>query len=292
MGTGTEWYKQEETPATFSQELVDQLKRVLTLKGIIHIDTAECYRTYPELSCALAESNKPRDEIFITDKYSTQFKITESPSVGLKESLRKNNLAYVDLYLLHSPFIKKEINGFTLKDAWLEMEQIYFMGLAKNIGVSNFSQEDIKKILSFCKVKPQVNQIEFNCFLQNQTPGIVKFCQHNDILLEAYSPLSPLQRRTDMDHNSTEFYSFLAKLTDKYSKTEAQILLRWVHKRGILPVTTSSKIERIQKAQEIFEFDLTDEEMSTLTQLGLRQKAQRLYWRSEYNKYNEQSQIN
>lgn len=112
VGTGTWWFKQEETPENFCNELLDQLKYALTLPGIVHLDAAEVYRTYPELSEALKQSTKPREEIFITDKYSTQLKITKNPIVGLETSLKRNNLDYVDLYLLHSPFISKEKKWF------------------------------------------------------------------------------------------------------------------------------------------------------------------------------------
>ncbi|CAB4252226.1 similar to Saccharomyces cerevisiae YDL124W NADPH-dependent alpha-keto amide reductase [Maudiozyma barnettii] len=289
VGTGTRWYKQKETPENVNSELVSQIEKALTLPGIVHIDAAEVYRTYPEVGKALSQSKKPRDEIFITDKYSTQLKVTENPIVGLDTSLERLNIDYVDLYLLHSPFVSIEKNGFTLEDAWRQMEKLYKDGKTKNIGVSNFSVEDLEKILTICEIKPQINQIEFNAFLQNQTPGIVKFCQSHDIVLEAYSPLSPLQKRPENSEND-QFYKFVESLTIKYSKTEAQILLRWVTRRGVVAVTTSSKFSRVQDAQNLFTFDLTDEEVEEITKLGLKHKAQRLYWNEEYDKYNVQSQ--
>lgn len=289
VGTGTRWYKQEETAENFNNELVSQIEKALTLPGIVHIDAAEVYRTYPEVGKALSQSKKPRDEIFITDKYSTQLKVTENPIAGLDISLKRLNLDYVDLYLLHSPFVTKEKNGFTLEEAWKQMETLYKSGKAKNIGVSNFAVKDLEKVLAICEIKPQINQIEFNAFLQNQTPGIVKFCESQNIVMEAYSPLSPLQKRSDNSENDP-FYKFVDKLVAKYDKTEAQILLRWVTRRGIVAVTTSSKFSRVQEAQNLFTFDLTDEEVSEITKLGLQHKAQRLYWNEEYDKFNEESQ--
>lgn len=288
VGTGTRWFKQEETPENFSNELLDQLKYALTLPGIVHLDAAEVYRTYPELSEALKQSTKPREEIFITDKYSTQLKITKNPIVGLETSLKRNNLDYVDLYLLHSPFISKEKNGFNLEEAWKQMEQLYKDGKAKNIGVSNFSVNDLQRLMSTAEVIPQVNQIEYNAFLLNQTPGIVKFCQDHNILVEAYSPLGPLQKRSD---SNSQFYEYITSLAAKYNKSEAQILLLWVTKNGILPVTTSSKKERIQDAQNLFTFDLSKEEVDRITDLGLQNKAQRLYWNQQYDKFNGESQV-
>ncbi|GMM55393.1 aldo-keto reductase superfamily protein [Maudiozyma humilis] len=289
IGTGTRWFKQEETDKTFNNDLVEQISKGLTLPGIVHIDAAEIYRTYPEVGKALRENKKPRDEIFITDKYSTSLKITENPIVGLETSLKKLDLEYVDLYLLHSPFITVEKYGISLEQAWKDMETLYKQCKAKNIGVSNFAIEDLERILKVCEIKPQVNQIEFNAFLQNQTPGIFKFCQSHDIRLEAYSPLSPLQKKPD-NYESDPFYIYVADIAKKYGKTDAQILLRWVTKRGVVAVTTSSKFSRVQDAQNLFTFDLTQEEVDRITELGLAHPAQRLYWNDVYDKYNSESQ--
>ncbi|CDO95597.1 unnamed protein product [Kluyveromyces dobzhanskii CBS 2104] len=289
VGTGTAWYKSEETDATFSQDLVNIVKETLdTVPGVVHLDAAEIYRTYPELGAALKDTKKPREEIFITDKYSTLLQLSENPTVALESSLKKLGVDYVDLYLIHSPIIDK--NGtIDIETAWKHLEALYKSGKAKNIGVSNFTVEDLEKLLAVAEIKPQVNQIEFSPFLQNQTPGIVEFSQKNNILLEAYSPLGPLQKRP-ADSDKIGFYSYIAELTKKYSKSEAQVILLWVYKRGILPVTTSSKIERVQQAQDIFSFDLTDEEVKKITQLGLEQPALRLYWADVYTKYNSEAQ--
>ncbi|CAI6418299.1 ALI_HP2_G0007590.mRNA.1.CDS.1 [Saccharomyces cerevisiae] len=289
IGTGTRWYKNEETDATFSNSLVEQIVYALKLPGIIHIDAAEIYRTYPEVGKALSLTEKPRNEIFLTDKYSPQIKVSDSPAEGLDLALKKMGTDYVDLYLLHSPLVSKEAHGFSLEEAWKDMEQLYKSGKAKNIGVSNFAVEDLQRILKVAEVKPQVNQIEFSPFLQNQTPGIYKFCQEHDILLEAYSPLGPLQKKTAQD-DSQPFFEYVKELSEKYIKSEAQIILRWVTKRGVLPVTTSSRPQRISDAQNLFSFDLTAEEVDKITELGLEHEPLRLYWNKLYDKYNYAAQ--
>lgn len=247
------------------------------------------YRTHGELGKALKDSKKPRDEIFITDKYSCQHEISENPVKALDAALNKIGAEYVDLFLIHTPWISREEPGFTLEEVWKQMEQLYKEGKTKSIGVSNFRTEDIERILKVAEVKPQVNQIEFNAFLQNQTPGIVKYCQKNDIQLEAYSPLAPLQREP---RNSPElpFYQLISYLAQKYEKTEAQILLRWVNARHIVPVSTSSNPQRIKDAQNVFSFELTVQEVEKITQLGLEHKPLRLYMKSAYDKYNSDSQ--
>ncbi|KAH3902726.1 aldo-keto reductase superfamily protein SCDLUD_000312 [Saccharomycodes ludwigii] len=288
IGTGTKWFKKVESEETFSKELVEQIKYALTLPGIVHIDAAEIYRTYPEIGAAIEESRrKPRNQIWITDKYSTSLKITENPKVGLETSLKKMGVEYVDLYLLHSPFVTEEKNGFSLEQAWKYLEELYKNGKAKNIGVSNFGVKDLERILKVAEIKPQVNQIEYSAFLQNQTPGIYKFAREHDILLEAYSPLGPLTIEHSEDD---EFYRYIKELSHKYDKTEAQILLRWVADRHVLPVTTSGKKERIEEAQYLYSFDLTYDESNNITQLGLQHKPLRKYWTEQYSKYDADSQ--
>ena len=286
IGTGTRWVKEVESAATFSDALVNQLKYALTLPGIIHIDAAEYYKTYPEVAKAISQTKKPRNEIFITDKYSTTPKFTENPIAGIDNSLHKLGTNYIDLYLLHSPFITPEEHGFTLEEAWKQMEEIYKAGKAKNIGVSNFATGDLERILKVAEVKPQVNQIEFNAFLQNQTPGIVKYCQDNDIQLEAYCPLGPLHMKP-YDWKTQPFYKYLDKLATKYDKTDNEILLRWVTERGIIPVTTSSREYRIKNAHDIFSFSLTEEEVNEITKLGEEHQSQRMYWITQYGKYDQ-----
>lgn len=289
VGTGTRWFKTEETDATFSQVLVDQVKHALTLPGIVHIDAAEIYRTYPELGVALKEQSKPREELFITDKFSTALKLSETPIEALDSALKKLGLEYVDLYLLHTPFISEEKNGLTMEQAWKYMEELYKSGKAKNIGVSNFAKEHLERILAVAEVKPQVNQIEFSAFLQNQTPGIYNYAKEHNIQLEAYGPLGPLQKKPE-NGDSLPFYKLINELAEKYGKTEAQILLQWVYKRGVLPVTTSGKPARIEQAHDLFSFDLSKEDVDSITKLGLEHEPLRQYFGEEYNKYNSESQ--
>lgn len=282
-GTGTKWFKLGRNE--IDTNLVKTLQLALD-KGFVHIDGAEVYNTDLEIGQAIA--GRDRKSLFLTDKFfagDSSYKHKSShglPYDSLKYHLANQlNTDYVDLYLLHAPYIKKESHGFDLKEAWQSAEKAYEEGLAKNIGVSNFSVDDLKEILEIAKVKPVVNQIEFNPYLQNQTPGIVEFSQQNGILVEAYSPLGPIVKG-----EPGELTEYLETLGSKYKKTPSQVLLRWTIQRGVLPVTTSAKEERIAQFIDLFDFELASDEVDKITEIGKKHPTLRQYWTAEYSKYN------
>lgn len=281
-GVGTKWFKfgRNELDAN----VVNAIKSALA-KGFVHIDGAEIYNTNGEIGEAIAGLD--RKNVFLTDKYfsgdlsHTRISPHGKPYDSLKHSLQNElKVDYVDLYLLHAPFISKESHGFDLAEAWKSMEQAQKEGLTKNIGVSNFAVKDLEEILLVAEIKPVVNQIEFNAYLQNQTPGIVEFSQKNGILVEAYSPLAPLVKG-----EKGEFTDYLDTLASKYNKLPSQILLRWVLERGVLPVTTSGNEERQSQLVNIFDFSLTPEEVEKIKTLGEKHPTLRQYWTKEYSKY-------
>lgn len=275
-GTGTAWFK--GSPGELDQTLVNNLETALE-SGFTHIDGAQIYNTSSEIGEAIA--NHKREDIFLTDKYNVAANSKITPYDALVDSL-KNQLKtdYVDLYLLHSPFISKSTHGFDLVEAWKYLEKLVDDGYARSIGVSNFSVEDLQTILkSDYKIKPAVNQIEFNPYLQNQTPGIVEFSQKEGIVIEGYSPLGPL-----LKGKPGPIDDLVAKLASKYNKAEEQILLKYTIQREILPITTSSKESRIKSFLDITDFRLTQEEVDEISKLG-QQKTLRQYWTKEYSKY-------
>lgn len=294
FGTGTRYYKRGEK-VEFNDSLVKMLVYAVE-NGFTHLDTAESYRVYPEFDAALKqlkEKGFKQSQLFITDKYDTSARPGEpiskdgDPYKHLKKTLEERiHLKYVDLYLLHSPFITKDKFGFTLEEAWQSMEKCKDAGLAKRIGVSNFGIKDLKRILKIAKFKPAVNQIEFSCFLQNQTPDIVNFCKENNITVEAFSPLSPITKADHTKGVGKELDAELESLASKYHKTKSQLLLRWVYQRGLIFLSTTSKESRIQEWKGIFDFELTPTDEEKITEIGNKCKPQfRLYWH-EYDQYN------
>lgn len=281
-GIGSKWSRAKKaTPDETSDLLVENIVKALK-KGFVHLDMAETYNTYPEVKEAFnilekdPNHNLNRDDLFIVDKYwtglgSEYMPKTKSPKESLEKALDFLGLEYVDLYLIHSPFLEKEHHGLSTKEAWKEIEEIYKSGKAKSIGVSNFDVESLKELLSYAEIKPTLNQIEYNAYLQNQTPEIIKFCKDNGIVVSAYSPLAPLYNKSnDPEINSQPgpIDSIVEELSGKYAKTNTQILLRWVYQTGVLPVTTSQNEERMDQMLNIWDFELSQDEVALISKLG------------------------
>lgn len=293
IGIGTSHKKKSDDPA--NEHLVSILFEAAK-NGFIHLDSAEAYGNDEELKLSLQkmlqDTHLEREDIFITDKYFSGNGLTKIPLKSytpydrIKYILNYLDTPYIDLYLLHSPFIEPETHGFTLKEAWKYMQQAYDEGLVKRIGVSNFAVEDIEGIWDTTKTNPQVNQIEFNVFLQEQTPGIVKYCQSKGITIEAYSPLSPLTRADLESGIGLDFSNLLEELSKKYERTELQILLRWVIQQGIIPITTTSKPERFKEFQGVFGWQLSQKDVESISNIGLLFKGNvRKCWLQKYGKY-------
>ena len=296
IGSGTYYYKR--SPDLPPNEQLVSIFTTAVEKGFVHLDSAEVYGNDAELKASLhkllASGKVKREDIFITDKYFagdgsyTAHSKYKNPYERLTQLLADLDTPYVDLYLLHAPFIKKETHGFDLKEAWAFLQQAHDEGLAKRIGVSNFAVDDLKQIWDTTKTNPQVNQIEFNAFLQEQTPGIVEFSQSKGIVVEAYSPLSPITAADLTQGAGLHFAEYLDSLASKYAKTRLQVLLRWVIQRDIVPVTTTSKPERFAEFEGVFGWQLDAAEVAQLSQLGAAYKPPfRKYWKPEYGKYDK-----
>lgn len=275
FGTGTKLFKASSlTP--LDDKVVDLVAQAIS-NGYTHIDTAEVYNTEPEVAAAIKKSGVPREKLYITTKILPHI---ANPEAAFADSLKKLDVDFVDLYLIHAPFVTKEKFGLTLEEAWGKLEKFYEEGKAKAIGISNFAVEDIERILKVAKVKPAVHQIEYNAYLQNQTPGVVKFSQDAGILVEAYSPLGPVITKDE----KAPLTPVLAKLAAKYKKTPAQVELRWTYQNNVLPITLSGNVERQKEALGIFDFELTADEVAEITKVGSTYTF-RQYWKPEYGKY-------
>lgn len=218
--------------------------------GYTHFDDAQDYANEQFVGQALKEAGVKREDLFVTTKIWIDNFGKDKLLPSFEESLRKLQMDYVDLLLLHFP-----VTG-TRQGAWPLMEQIYKSGKAKAIGVSNYMIPHLEELLKDCEIKPAVNQIELHVFLQMRE--VVEYCQKNDIVVEAYSPLAHAKK---MEHPT------LDRLARKYGKTNAQIMLRWTIDYGTVTLPKSTHKERIEENIDILDFKLTDEDMAELAKL-------------------------
>jgi len=221
--------------------------------GYRHIDTARLYANERSVGSAvrrfMADSGVRREDIFVTTKLwpSDYF----NPMAGFSESIEKLDIDYIDLYLVHWPI------PMMPKNIWQTFEKVYEQGLAKSIGVSNYSESDIEKVLGYANVAPMVNQVEFNP--ADYDLALLEYCKAKDIVVEAYSPLG----QGGLVKNKT-----VVGVAEKYKKSPAQILIRWALQHGTVVIPKSSNKERIKENTEVFDFHISESDMQILNGLG------------------------
>ena len=267
-GTGTAWCKDSES--SIDRPTVEAIKTAIKL-GYTHLDNAEFYKTEPEMGVAIRESKIDRSKLFVTTKLLPK-SIPDIPK-NLDASLKKLQLDYVDLYLIHGPFFAKTDED--LQKAWAMMEEVKASGKAKSIGVSNYLEHHLKATLATAKVKPSINQIELHPYLQHG--NLLQFHKEHDIAVSAYGPLIAATKAKPGPCDDQ-----LAFLSKKYYVSENEIALRWCIDQSVVPITTSSKEERLSDYLRAMTFSLTPKEVKDLSDAGL-QKHYRGYWRAKYD---------
>ncbi|MCD7971980.1 MAG: aldo/keto reductase [Candidatus Azobacteroides sp.] len=231
-------------------EVEDAVKAALE-SGYRSIDTAAVYRNEAGVGKAIRESNIPREEIFVTTKLWNSDQGYESAFTAFEKSLQALGTEYIDLYLIHWPVKGKYL------DSWRALEEIYKSGKVKAIGVSNFLQHHLEDLLGHCTVKPMVNQIEYHPYLTQ--PKLIEFCMKNDIHPEAWSPL--------MQGHIMEV-KILNDIGARYGKSAVQVVLRWDLQNNVITLPKSSNPERIKSNTEIFDFELSAEDMQIINKLN------------------------
>lgn len=217
--------------------------------GYRHIDTAATYGNEESVGAAIRVSGISREHIFVTTKLSNSDH--GNPEQALDTSLRKLRLDYVDLYLIHYPVRER-------RQSWRALETLRAEGKARSIGVSNFTIAHLTELLAGSETVPAVNQVEFHPYLYQC--DLLAFCQAKGIVIEAYSPLTHGERLNDRK---------LVAVAKRYSssgasKSTAQILIRWALQHGLVVIPKSAKRERIFENADVFDFEITPEDMQLL----------------------------
>ncbi len=218
--------------------------------GYRHIDTAAIYKNERGVGNAVKASGIPRNEIFITTKVWNDNQRNGTVLQGFEKSLELLQTDYIDLYLIHWPVKGK----FT--QTWKIMEQIYRSGKARAIGVSNFLQHHLEDIIQIAEIMPMVNQVECHPYLVQQP--LINFCKARNIIYEAWSPIM---------RGEVNEIKLLIELSKKYTKSPVQIVLRWDLQKGIVTIPKSVHKERIMGNANIFDFELSAEDISQIDAL-------------------------
>ena len=243
------------------------------------IDTASIYKNEEDvgkgIKRAFDEGIVKREDLFIV----TKCWVTEKgdPEKALKSSLERLQLAYVDLYLDHWPCGKdytgeNKFENICVKDLWAKFEKLVEQGLTKSIGVSNYNVQNLLIILSFCKIKPVIDEVEFNPYLYQK--DLKEFCDKEDIKIFAYNPLvkgvycKTYEKEIEekkLDLLNEDIVKILAK---KYDKTPGQIILNWYNYVGVIVIPGTSKPERMKENLAAITFEMEKEDYEALSKLN------------------------
>jgi diketogulonate reductase-like aldo/keto reductase len=251
VGFGT--YKSKD-----GEEVSNAVKWALQA-GYRLIDTAMIYKNEEGVGKGIKESGIPREEIFVTTKLWNADQGYESALLAIDESLKKLDLSYVDLYLVHWPTASVDESETNNKreETWKAMEEIYKSGKAKAIGVSNYTIKHLEEMKKYATIMPVVNQVEFHPFLYQEE--LLNYCKQNNIVLNAYRPLTNGQK---IDNE------IIKNIAKKYNKSNIQILIRWSMQHGCIPIPKSIYKERIEENIKVFDFELSVEDMKALDALN------------------------
>jgi len=225
------------------------------MEGYRLIDTAAVYENEEAVGRAIKRSGVPREEIFITTKLWIQDAGYESAKKAFETSLKKLQLDYLDLYLIHMPF--GDIHG-----SWRAMEELYSEGKIKAIGVSNFLNDRLMDLIVHHEIVPAVNQVETHVFTQQVENA--QFMKVHDVQIESWGPFA--EGKNNIFNNGT-----LVSIAEKHHKSVAQVALRWLIQRGIVAIPKSVHKERIIENFNIFNFELSEEDMEKIATLDTKE---------------------
>ena len=215
------------------------------------IDTAASYGNEEAVGKAIKSCGVAREDLFITTKLWISDTSYEGAKKAFQKSLDRLGLDYLDLYLIHQP-----LNDYY--GAWRAMEEMYEAGKIRAIGVCSFYPDRLADLIAFNKVAPAVNQVEANVFFQQKESQT--YMGSKGVVMEGWAPFA--EGKNDLFHNET-----LRGIGEKYGKTIAQVVLRWLLQRGVVCIPKSTKRERMEENFQVFDFTLSEEDMETIAAL-------------------------
>lgn len=249
LGLGT-WLIEGDKAADAVREAVKSGYRL--------IDTAQAYGNECGVGEGVRTCGVPREEIFVTSKVAAEHKTYEQAKAGIDETLQKMGLDYLDMMIIHSPQPWVEVNQSDNRyedgnrEAWRALEEAYEAGKLKAIGVSNFRTGDIESLVKTAKIKPMVNQILLH--ISNTPMELVEYCQKNDILVEAYSPIA---------HGVILDQPEIKAMADKYGVTVPQLCIRYTIQLGTVSLPKTANPEHMKTNADV-DFEISTDDMETL----------------------------
>lgn len=223
------------------------------------IDTAAMYGNEADVGAAVRGSGIARSEVFVTTKLWHTDQGYDSAKRAARRSLEALNLDYIDLYLIHWPRANSPSDRL---DSWRALEELQREGRCRAIGVSNYAIRHLEELAAHSPTRPAVNQVEFHPFVYD--PELVEYCDRHGVQLEAYSPLTRNRRLDD---------ARVAAIATTHRRSPAQVLLRWGLQHGVVEIPKSVRRERIRENAQVFDFELSPEEMRSLDALRDRRRV-------------------
>ncbi|MBX6352978.1 MAG: aldo/keto reductase [Thermoflavifilum sp.] len=254
-GVEMPWFGLGVYKAQPGEEVYEAVRAALE-HGYRSIDTAAFYQNEEDVGRAIRESGIPREQVFVTTKVWNTDHGYDQALRAFEASRKRLSLDVVDLYLIHWPVPGK------FAETWRALEKLYRDGYVRAIGVSNFHVHHLEQLLAVCDIAPMVNQVEYHPYLTQAALKV--YCEQHRIQLEAWAPLMRGRVLTD---------PVITEIAQKYRKTPAQVVLRWDVQGGVVTIPKSVHADRIRANADIFDFELTEEEMARISGLNRNERC-------------------